>query len=153
MTTDYHSRFLTVWCHKVSQFSTPSICLNYWFLCFRFLFDYWFCVLDFCLIIKRQHTHTIDGSYTAYFRYSCYKSLQISFTLQEENFHLKLNVAISLMADWLNFNSTNYKIFKNLSMMAYITKIQNWNSLIFNSVNLTILGKVAKLNSVYIFTL
>ena len=36
-------------------------------------------------------------------------------------------------------------------MMAYITKIQNLA--IFNHVNLTILGKVAKLNSVYIFAL
>ena len=25
---------------------------------------------------------------------------------------------------WLNFNSANKKIFKNLSMMAYVTKIQ-----------------------------
>ena len=34
---------------------------------------------------------------------------------------------------------------------TYIAKIQN--SLMFNTMNLTILGKVAKLNSVYIFTL
>ena len=57
------------------------------------------------------------------------------------------------MANSLNFNPANYKIFKNLPMMAYITNIQKSNSLIFNSVNLTIMGKVAKLNSVYIFIL
>ena len=34
---------------------------------------------------------------------------------------------------------------------TYMAKIQN--SLMFNSVNLTILCKVVKLNSVYIFTL
>ena len=28
------------------------------------------------------------------------------------------------MANWLNFNFANYKIFKNISMMAYVTKIQ-----------------------------
>ena len=38
-------------------------------------------------------------------------------------------------------------------MDAYITKLKYLNSLIYNSVNLTILGQVAKLNSVYIFTL
>ena len=45
-------------------------------------------------------------------------------TLLEENFHSNLNLAISLMANSLNFDSANYKIFKNLSMMAYITIIQ-----------------------------
>ena len=57
------------------------------------------------------------------------------------------------MANSLNFNPANYTIPKNLPMMAYITNIQKSNSLIFNSVNLTIMGKVAKLNSVYIFIL
>ena len=34
------------------------------------------------------------------------------------------NFAISLMANLLNFNSVYYHIFENLSMIAYITKIQ-----------------------------
>ena len=76
---------------------------------------------------------------------------QFEYTLQEKKFHWNLNFVISLMANWLNFNSPNYKIFKNLLMMAYTTKPQNF--LIFNSLNLTILGKFAKLDSVYIFIL
>mgnify|MGYP001800575091 CR=1 FL=1 len=43
--------------------------------------------------------------------------------------------------------------FKNLSMMAYKILKYYQNSLIFNSVNLTFLSQVAKLNSVYIFIL
>ena len=50
------------------------------------------------------------------------------------------------MANLLHFNSSNHKILKILSMMAYITKIQNL--LIFSSVNLTIMGRVTKLNPV-----
>ena len=46
-----------------------------------------------------------------------------------------------------------YFFFENLSMVADITKIKYQNSQIFNSVNLTIPGKVAKLNFVYIFIL
>ena len=57
------------------------------------------------------------------------------------------------MAYSLNFNLASYTILKNLPMMAYITHIQKSNLLIFNSVNLTIMGKVAKLNSVYSFIL
>ena len=46
------------------------------------------------------------------------------YTLREENFHWNLKLVISLIASWLNFNSANCKIFKNLSMMAYVTKVQ-----------------------------
>ena len=49
--------------------------------------------------------------------------LQIT-TLQEANFHWNLNFSSSLMANPLNFISANYKILKNLSMMAYIIVIQ-----------------------------
>ena len=52
------------------------------------------------------------------------------------------------MENLLNFNSPCYKILKNLSMMASITK----NSKFANILKLTILGKDAKFNSVYIFT-
>ena len=45
-------------------------------------------------------------------------------TLQEENFYWNLNFALSLMANSLKFNSTHNKIFKNLSMKAYTSKIQ-----------------------------
>ena len=71
-------------------------------------------------------------------------------TLQEENFHWKINLAISLMPNWLNILSY---FFRNLSIIAYIMKFENQNSLIFNFVNLTNLSQVAKLNSVYIFIL
>ena len=53
------------------------------------------------------------------------------------------------MINSLNFGSVNYRISENLSMMAYITDIQNF--LISNSVSMTILGKVTESNSVYIF--
>ena len=42
------------------------------------------------------------------------------YTLKEKNFHSNSNIAISLKSNLLNFNSANYTIFKNLSMMAYI---------------------------------
>ena len=77
-------------------------------------------------------------------------------TQQEENLNWVLIFAILLMANSLNLNSAHYAryyIFRNLSMVAYIINIQNQNSLIFNSVNLTILSQAAKLNSVYIFIL
>ena len=45
-------------------------------------------------------------------------------TMQEENFHWNLNFANSLMANSPNWNSANYYIFRNLSMIAYIIKIQ-----------------------------
>ena len=58
----------------------------------------------------------------------------IPYTLQEENFHWNLNFGFSLMANslmsisltltLLNFNSANYKIFKYLSIVTYITIIQ-----------------------------
>mgnify|MGYP001795648767 CR=1 FL=1 len=77
-------------------------------------------------------------------------------TQREENFYWVLIFAILLMANSLNLNSAHYAhyyIFRNLSMVAYMIKIQNQNSLIFNSVNLTNLRQVAKLSSVYIFIL
>ena len=52
------------------------------------------------------------------------------------------------MAKLLNSNSAYFKIFTNLSM-----KFNNQNSLIFNSMKLTILSQVTKLNSIYIFIL
>ena len=45
------------------------------------------------------------------------------YTLQEEYFHWNSNFAILRMTNLLNFNSAKSYIFKNLSMMAYITKI------------------------------
>ena len=45
------------------------------------------------------------------------------------------------------------KKFKKNSMIPYTTKITNQNLLTFNFVNLTMLHKVAVLNSVYIFIL
>ena len=75
-------------------------------------------------------------------------------TLQEEGFLWNLNFAIVVMENLLNFNSAHYYIFRNLSMRAYIIgKFKNQNLLIFNSVNLTDLSQVAKLNSMYIFNL
>ena len=48
----------------------------------------------------------------------------IQNTLQEENVHRNLNFAISPIANSLNFNSACYQILRNLSMIAYINKIQ-----------------------------
>ena len=45
-------------------------------------------------------------------------------TPREENLHWNLYLAISLMANSLYFKAANQNIFHNLSMMAYITKIQ-----------------------------
>ena len=59
------------------------------------------------------------------------------------------------MANLLNLNSVYY-IFRNLSMIAYMTEIQKSKFaiiLIFNSVNLNNLSQAAKLNSVYILIL
>ena len=70
-----------------------------------------------------------------------------------KNFNWILNLAISLMANPLNLNSTNYYIFRNLSMIVWIIENKNPNSLIFNSVNLTNLIQVAKFNSVHMITL
>ena len=44
--------------------------------------------------------------------------------LQEEGFDWMKNLAILLMENWLNFNSTNYKILNNISMMALIAETQ-----------------------------
>ena len=48
----------------------------------------------------------------------------VILTLQEKNFHWILNFAILLMAYSLNFNSANYYIFRNHSMIAYIIYIK-----------------------------
>ena len=73
--------------------------------------------------------------------------------LQEENFQMNLNFAISLMAKTLNFTVVYFfVIFKNLSMIAYILNIQKsifFYKSVLNSVNLTILGTVTIFNSVY----
>ena len=79
------------------------------------------------------------------------KASVVSSTLQEENFHWNLNFAIEKFNS-LNLNSIYYYIFRNLSMIAYMIKIQN--SKFSNSVNLTNLSQVARLNSMmYIFIL
>ena len=57
------------------------------------------------------------------------------------------------MAKPLNLNSANFMIVRTLSMMAYITKIQKSKFAHINFVNLTIVDKVAILNSMYIFIL
>ena len=43
----------------------------------------------------------------------------ILYTLQGVNLHWNLNIAILLMKNAPNFNSANYKIPKDLLMMAY----------------------------------
>ena len=44
---------------------------------------------------------------------------------QEKKFYWNLNLAISLMADFLNLNfAYYYYIFRNLSMTVYVTGIQ-----------------------------
>ena len=53
------------------------------------------------------------------------------------------------MTNSINFNSAYHFIFQDISMIADI--IGNKNSLIFSSVNLTILSQIAKLNSVNVF--
>ena len=40
-----------------------------------------------------------------------------------KKFSLEFNFRYLAMANSLNFNSANYKILKNLSMMAYIPKV------------------------------
>ena len=63
-----------------------------------------------------------------------------------------LNFTISLLATLPNLISLIINnFFKKLSMIWL--KFKNKNSLIFNSVNLTYLSQVAKLNSLYIFIL
>ena len=75
-------------------------------------------------------------------------------TLQEENFQMNLTFVILLMANKLNLNPVYYKIFEKLSMIEHIyLTSKNQKSLILNYMNLTILGQVAKLNSVYNFSL
>ena len=57
-----------------------------------------------------------------------------------------LEFAILPIANSLYFNSTDSKIFKNLSMMACILKFESQNSLI----TMAIMGRIDKLNLVYI---
>ena len=57
----------------------------------------------------------------------------------------KKNLNISLMANLLNLNSAHYNIFRYVSMTVYMIEIEK-NSLIFNSVIVTILSQVTKLN-------
>ena len=45
-------------------------------------------------------------------------------TLKEEDFHLNLYFAITLMVNLLNINYASYYIFRNLSIIAYIIEIQ-----------------------------
>ena len=47
----------------------------------------------------------------------------VDTTLQEENFHGNFSCAISLIANSINFNSTDY-IFRILSMIVYTIEIQ-----------------------------
>ena len=48
-------------------------------------------------------------------------------TLHKENFLWNLNIAFSLVENLLNLNSVYLKIFINLSMIAYIIRIQKSN--------------------------
>ena len=57
------------------------------------------------------------------------------------------------MANLLNLNAAYIQIFTNVPMIAYITDLKKGENLLTLSVSLNILSKVAKLNSVYIFTL
>ena len=58
------------------------------------------------------------------------------------------------MESSLNLISAHYYIFRNLSMIAYMIEIQKSKfANIYFLVFLTNLSQVAKLNSVYIFTL
>ena len=66
--------------------------------------------------------------------------------LQEEHFHWNLNFAIRVIAISLNLNSVH-------AMIAYIMNFKIKNLLIFQSVNLLILGQVAKLNTVCVLIL
>ena len=75
--------------------------------------------------------------------------MNIYAALQEEKCHWYLNLAFSLTAKPLDLYPTSHKIFKTFSMIAYINKSQKQKSLVFNSLNFTILNQVTKLNSVY----
>ena len=50
--------------------------------------------------------------------------MNLAVNLREENFHWNLNFAISLMANSRNLNSAHDKTLRNLSMIAYMIKIQ-----------------------------
>ena len=89
--------------------------------------------------------------YCKHWSYSSGERSEPTVTLQEEDFHWNLNFTISLMANLLNVNSVYLKSFRNLLMTAYIIEIQKSRVANINSVKLTILSQVAKLNSVYIF--
>ena len=90
--------------------------------------------------IKKKQLHVL-----IFYVYSTYPTVR--------KLHWDLNYAISLMGNLLNFDSVNCKIFMIFSMMASITKIQKSKSPKCKFVILTILGKVPKLNSVYVLIL
>ena len=71
---------------------------------------------------------------------------------QEEKCHWYLNLTFSLMAKPLDLHPTSHKIFKTFSMIAYINKSQKQKSLVFISLNFTVLNQVTKLKSVYFCT-
>ena len=52
------------------------------------------------------------------------ESFPIEVLIQEEKCEWNLNFAISLMANSLNLNSTDYNTFRNLSMIAFVIEIQ-----------------------------
>ena len=56
------------------------------------------------------------------------ESFPIEVLIQEEKCEWNLNFAISLMANSLNLNSTDYNTFRNLSMIALVIEIQKSKS-------------------------
>ena len=56
-----------------------------------------------------------------------FESFPIEVLIQEEKFEWNLNFAISLTANLLNLNSTDYNTFRNLSMIAFVIEIQKSN--------------------------
>ena len=78
--------------------------------------------------------------------------MNIYAALQEEKCHCHLNLAFSLMAKTQDLYPAYHKIFKTFSMIAYMNKSQKQKSLVFDSLNFTILNQVTKLNSVYFCT-
>ena len=57
-----------------------------------------------------------------------FESFPIEVLIQEEKCEWNLNFAISLMANLLNLNSTDYNTFRNLSMIAHVIEIQKSKS-------------------------
>ena len=69
--------------------------------------------------IKCGVSHIMDSTHIPTVGIALHLSniMPINSTLQEKDFHLILNLAISLMANSLNFNSANYLMLKNFSMI------------------------------------